>query len=97
MKEGTAYYGDCFDIISNWEKEGVKEVADLIYGDPPFNSNRNYGAPIGAGGYYNHLIRENYSIVVKGIGGSPTVNFPPVNRWWICDSVVFSVPARNVV
>ena len=45
MKTGTAYYGDCFDIISNWEKEGVKEVADLIYGDPPFNSNRNYGAP----------------------------------------------------
>lgn len=45
MKEGTAYYGDCFDIISNWENEGFKEVADLIYGDPPFNSNRNYGAP----------------------------------------------------
>ncbi len=45
MKEGTAYYGDCFDIISKWENEGFKEVADLIYGDPPFNSNRNYGAP----------------------------------------------------
>ena len=45
MKEGTAYYGDCFDIISNWEEKGFKEVADLIYGDPPFNSNRNYGAP----------------------------------------------------
>ena len=45
MKEGTAYYGDCFDIISNWEEKGFKEAADLIYGDPPFNSNRNYGAP----------------------------------------------------
>ncbi len=45
MIPDAAYYGDCFDIISNWENEGFKEVADLIYGDPPFNSNRNYGAP----------------------------------------------------
>ncbi len=45
MIPDAAYYGDCFDIISKWENEGVKEVADLIYGDPPFNSNRNYGAP----------------------------------------------------
>ncbi len=45
MIPDAAYYGDCFDIISNWEKKGFKEVADLIYGDPPFNSNRNYGAP----------------------------------------------------
>ena len=45
MIPDAAYYGDCFDIISKWENEGIKEVADLIYGDPPFNSNRNYGAP----------------------------------------------------
>ena len=45
MIPDAAYYGDCFDIISNWEEKGFKEVADLIYGDPPFNSNRNYGAP----------------------------------------------------
>ena len=28
-----------------WENAGVQGIIDLIYLDPPFNSNRNYGAP----------------------------------------------------
>ena len=34
------YYGDCLTIMSEWASESV----DLIYLDPPFNSNRQYNA-----------------------------------------------------
>ena len=34
------YYGDCFTIMQEWPNACV----DLIYLDPPFNSNRNYNA-----------------------------------------------------
>ena len=34
------YYGDCLTIMSEWPSEYV----DLIYLDPPFNSNRQYNA-----------------------------------------------------
>ena len=34
----TLYYGDCLDWMSQWDSETV----DLIYLDPPFNSNANY-------------------------------------------------------
>ena len=41
----AAYYGDCEEIIQAWKEQGVQGIIDLIYLDPPFNSNRNYGAP----------------------------------------------------
>ena len=34
------YYGDCFTIMAEWPNACV----DMIYLDPPFNSNRNYNA-----------------------------------------------------
>lgn len=34
------YYGDCLTIMAEWPSAGV----DLIYLDPPFNSNRQYNA-----------------------------------------------------
>ena len=34
------YYGDCFTIMQDWPLHSV----DLIYLDPPFNSNRQYNA-----------------------------------------------------
>ena len=34
------YYGDCFTIMADWPNACV----DLIYLDPPFNSNRQYNA-----------------------------------------------------
>ena len=37
---GKLYYGDCLTIMSEWPSACV----DLIYLDPPFNSNRNYNA-----------------------------------------------------
>ena len=33
----TLYYGDCLDWMSQWDDRTV----DLIYLDPPFNSNAN--------------------------------------------------------
>ncbi len=38
MQPGTLYYGDCLDWMERWPDECV----DLIYLDPPFNSNANY-------------------------------------------------------
>ena len=34
----TLYYGDCYDWMQRWDSQSV----DLIYLDPPFNSNQNY-------------------------------------------------------
>ncbi len=38
MQHQTLYYGDCLDWMQEWEAECV----DLIYLDPPFNSNTSY-------------------------------------------------------
>ena len=40
----TMWTGDNLDIMRGMNSESV----DLIYLDPPFNSNRNYSAPIGS-------------------------------------------------
>ena len=40
----TLWTGDNLDIMRGMNSESV----DLIYLDPPFNSNRNYAAPIGS-------------------------------------------------
>ena len=40
----TLWTGDNLDIMRGMNSESV----DLIYLDPPFNSNKNYSAPIGS-------------------------------------------------
>ena len=40
----TIFTGDNLDILRGFNDQCV----DLIYLDPPFNSNRNYAAPIGS-------------------------------------------------
>ena len=40
----TLWTGDNLDIMRSMNSESV----DLIYLDPPFNSNRDYAAPIGS-------------------------------------------------
>jgi len=40
----TMWTGDNLDIMRGMNSESV----DLIYLDPPFNSNRDYAAPIGS-------------------------------------------------
>ena len=38
------YYGDCFTIMQEWPNACI----DLIYLDPPFDSNQNYAASVGS-------------------------------------------------
>ena len=45
MNPQTLYYGDCLDWMRQWPADSV----DLIYLDPPFNSNANYNILFGAG------------------------------------------------
>ena len=40
----TIWTGDNLDILRSLNSASV----DLIYLDPPFNSNRNYAAPVGS-------------------------------------------------
>lgn len=40
MKE--LYLADCIDLLRDWYANGQTNFIDLIYIDPPFNSNRNY-------------------------------------------------------
>lgn len=43
LQKNTLYYGDCLDVMQNWQSESV----DLIYLDPPFNSKANYNIIFG--------------------------------------------------
>lgn len=43
-KNRTVFTGDNLDVLRGMNSESV----DLIYLDPPFNSNKNYSAPIGS-------------------------------------------------
>ncbi len=43
MEENTLYYGDCLDWMRRWPSGRV----DLIYLDPPFNSNADYNILFG--------------------------------------------------
>ena len=45
MEHQTLYFGDCLDWMQEWPDECV----DLIYLDPPFNSNANYNILYGRG------------------------------------------------
>lgn len=44
FRENTLYYGDCLDVMADWPDNCV----DLIYLDPPFNSNANYNILYGS-------------------------------------------------
>ena len=44
VKSRTIFTGDCLDIMRGMADGCI----DLIYLDPPFNSNANYAAPIGS-------------------------------------------------
>jgi site-specific DNA-methyltransferase (adenine-specific) len=40
--EKSLYLADCIDLLRDWYSKGQTNFIDLIYIDPPFNSNRNY-------------------------------------------------------
>ena len=48
MQDGALYYGDCLDWMQEWLPD-ARESVDLIYLDPPFNSNANYNILFGKG------------------------------------------------
>lgn len=51
VKTETVYYGDNRKWLERWKKyHGLMGLFDLIYLDPPFNSNANYLFDKGAGG-----------------------------------------------
>jgi len=41
MERNTLYYGDCLDLMRQWNDASV----DLVYLDPPFNSSEKYSSP----------------------------------------------------
>lgn len=41
-KENSLYLGECLDLLTYWYNNGYRGFIDLIYIDPPFNSNRDY-------------------------------------------------------
>lgn len=41
-KLNKLYFGDCLDVLKKLHNEHPKGFIDLIYIDPPFNSQRNY-------------------------------------------------------
>jgi len=43
MRRNTLYYGDCLDVMENFDANSV----DLIYLDPPFNSKADYNTLFG--------------------------------------------------
>ena len=44
VQSRTVFVGDNLPVLRGMEAESV----DMVYADPPFNSNRNYAAPIGS-------------------------------------------------
>ncbi|MCF8019846.1 MAG: site-specific DNA-methyltransferase [Vallitaleaceae bacterium] len=40
--ENSLHLADCIDLLRDWYSNGQTNFIDLIYIDPPFNSNRNY-------------------------------------------------------
>lgn len=38
MERNALYYGDCLNVMQIWPDESM----DLVYLDPPFNSNADY-------------------------------------------------------
>ena len=47
MQDNALYYGDCLDWMREWLPD-ARESVDLIYLDPPFNSNADYNIIFGA-------------------------------------------------
>ncbi len=47
MKTGNIYYGDCLELMEEWKKpeNWTGPQTDLIYMDPPFNSDEVYNKP----------------------------------------------------
>ena len=52
---------DCLDILVELYKSGKREFIDLIYIDPPFNSDRNYNIPFEGGELSEKAFADTWS------------------------------------
>ena len=52
----TIFTGDNLDVMRGMNSATV----DVIYADPPFNSNKNYEAPITYGSWFTERMRKKY-------------------------------------
>ena len=66
----TIWTGDNLDILGGLNSASV----DLIYLDPPFNSNRNYAAPVGNAAAFDGS-RERLSKTNRGHGYANGIAF----------------------
>ena len=64
VENRTIFENDNLYVMRGMDSESV----DLIYLDPPFNSNRNYAAPIGDDRYENLQLLCNFCNSTKGTG-----------------------------
>ena len=79
----TLYYGDNLDVLRRYVKD---ETVDLVYLDPPFNSNATY----------NVLPNFNLTNIQKGStgdDGSFTVNFNEGGLWQVGASYDINEPS----
>ena len=60
VQPNALYYGDCLDWMERWDDQSV----DLIYLDPPFNSNTDYNVLYGpaAGGAQFRAFTDTWSL-----------------------------------
>jgi 16S rRNA G966 N2-methylase RsmD len=54
---GTLYYGDNLEILREHAKDGT---VDLVYLDPPFNSNASYNVLRAPEGHDSHVQTEAF-------------------------------------
>src|SRR4030042_3925428 len=61
LKNKSLNLADCLDILIELYKNGKKEFIDLIYIDPPFNSNRNYNVILNGGELSEEAFKDTWS------------------------------------
>ena len=82
MDDNALYYGDCLDWMREWPDESV----DLIYLDPPFNSNADYDIIFVASVFavMERADRHTFQVLTKRPGRAaalaPSLPWPP-NVW----------------
>lgn len=85
------YYGDNLEILRN---HIPSESVDLIYIDPPFNSNQAYNV-IFSNRMAPHLKRRSKPLRTHATGGTPlkkhiTISSKPHHNSWLRQSRVFA-------
>ena len=65
MASNTLYYGDNLDVLRRYVKD---ESVDLVYLDPPFNSNADYNVLLAVRDGTRSIARQTVSEVIPAEG-----------------------------